>query len=179
MVESRRFRFWCRVRQVPLGGALALSVLGCALAVTLAAPPAPQFVWNLSDSAPRGLYRVGAGKVGIGDMVIARVPARWRGLSAVRRYLPANVPLVKRVAAGPGDMVCASGGWILINGRRVAERRAADGAGRRMPWWSGCVTLGGDALFLLMDRPESFDGRYFGPTRRGDIVGGARLLWRG
>jgi len=33
-------------------------------------------------------------------------------------------------------------------------------------------------MFLLMARsPASFDGRYFGPTSRSDIVGKATLLW--
>lgn len=47
-----------------------------------------------------------------------------------------------------------------------------------MPWWNGCALLGEDALFLLMDHPASFDGRYFGPTMRGRIVGKGRLIWR-
>ena len=110
-------------------------------------------------------------------MVIARVPAAWRRLAAVRRYLPTNVPLVKRVAAGAGDRVCASGRRVQVNGRPIVERRAVDGAGRPMRWWTGCVVLDEGALFLLMDSPDSFDGRYFGPTLRRDIVGGARLIW--
>lgn len=172
-------RFLVFVRRFPRTGALALSALSCALGVTIVAPPAPRLVWNVSASAPRGLYLVGdRDRAGVGDMVIARVPASWRRLAAVRRYLPANVPLVKRAAAGPGDRVCASGGDIVINGRRAAERWAADGAGRRLPWWTGCVVLREGAFLLLMDDPASFDGRYFGPTAGGDIIGKARLLWR-
>lgn len=167
-------------QRAPLAGSVALTVLGCALVATILAPPAPRLVWNVSDSAPRGLYLVdGPGGVGVGDMVIARVPALWRRLAAVRRYLPVNVPVVKRVAAGSGDTVCASGRWVLVNGRRIAERRMVDGLGRAMPGWTGCVALRESALFLLMDDPASFDGRYFGPTRHGDIIGRARLIWRG
>jgi type IV secretory pathway protease TraF len=88
-----------------------------------------------------------------------------------------NVPLVKRVAAAAGDEVCALGHEIFVNGRWIAERLAADGASRPMPLWSGCVRLRGRQLFLLMDAPASFDGRYFGVTEGGDIVGKARLLW--
>lgn len=157
----------------------ALAGLTGAIAVTLAFPPAPRLVWNVSESAPRGLYAVAPGvNVRRGDMVIARVPLPWRRLAAVRRYIPENVPLVKRVAAGPGDRVCAIGAEIRVNGRRVAVQRAVDGRGRAMPAWRGCVTLERGSLFLLMDAPESFDGRYFGPTSRSDIVGKARLLWR-
>lgn len=141
-------------------------------------PPLPRLVWNASASAPIGLYSVSPGvPADPGDMVIARVPQPWRDLAARRHYLPANVPLVKRVAAAAGDDVCALGQEIFINGRWIAERRVADAKGRQMPMWSGCVRLRGRLLFLLMDNPASFDGRYFGATGEADIVGRARLLW--
>ena len=166
-----------RVRRVR-ASAIAVAGLVAALGLTVAAPPLPRLVWNVSASAPRGLYAVSPGaSVRPGDMVIARVPMPWRRLAAARRYIPVNVPLVKRVAAGQGTRVCATGAEIRIDGRRVALRRAVDGRGRVMPRWDGCVTLGAGALFLLMDAPDSFDGRYFGPTARGDVIGRARFLW--
>lgn len=99
-------------------------------------------------------------------------------IAAQRRYIPANAPLVKRVAAAAGDEVCALGQQILINGKWLAGRRHADAEGRPMPWWNGCVRLRGRQLLLLMsDSPASFDGRYFGVTDGGLVVGKARLLW--
>ena len=149
------------------------------LAVTIALPPAPRLVWNASASAPIGLYGVMPGApVDAGDMVIAKVPDRWRMMAAKRRYIPANVPLVKRVAAVAGDEICALDSDIFINGAWAASRRIADARGRPMQWWSGCVRLRGRQLFLLMsDSPASFDGRYFGITDGGLVVGKARLLW--
>lgn len=159
--------------------AVALGLLGAGLAATIALPPRPRLVWNASASAAIGLYVVKpASTPAAGDMVIARVPEPYRIFAARRHYLPANVPLVKRVRAEPGDTVCAFGPTIFVNGRRIAQRRAADARGRVMPWWEGCATLRRGALLLLMDHPDSFDGRYFGPTERGDILGTARLLWR-
>jgi conjugative transfer signal peptidase TraF len=156
----------------------ALGALAIGLAATLAVPVHPLLVWNASASAPIGLYAVAApDELEARDMVIARAPERFRMLAARRRYLPANVPLVKRVAARPGDTVCASGPTIFVNRRVVARRMARDGFGRAMPWWTGCVTLRRGALFLLMDDAKSFDGRYFGPTDARDIVGKATLLW--
>src|SRR3546814_13805309 len=106
----------------------------------MAFPPAPRLVWNASASAPIGLYAVTPGApVGPGDMVIARVPDPWRMLAARRHYIPANVPLVKHVAAAAGDEVCALGQEVFINGRLVAERRAVDAGDRPMPSWSGGV----------------------------------------
>jgi len=148
------------------------------LLTSAAFPPTPHLVWNASASAPIGLYSVAPeGLAEPGDMVIARVPETFRRLAATRRYLPMNVPLVKRVAAAAGDEVCALEQEIFINGRWIAERRVTDGAGRAMPMWSGCVRLRGRQLFLLMDAAASFDGRYFGVTEGTDVVGKARLLW--
>jgi conjugative transfer signal peptidase TraF len=143
-----------------------------------ALPPAPRLVWNASASAPIGLYAVSPGAAtDPGAMVIARVPQPHRRLAATRRYLPMNVPLVKRVAGVAGDEVCAAGQQVRVNRRPVAERLRVDGKGRPMPTWSGCVRLRGPQRFLLMDTPASFDGRYFGVTEGSDIIGKARLLW--
>lgn len=157
-----------------------------ALVACIAAPVAASamwktpvlLVWNASASAPIGLYRVHAGgPIRRGDMVVAWTPEPARSLAARRHYLPANVPLVKRVAAAARDKVCAAGNAVSINGRRVALRRKSDPAGRPMPRWSGCRELRAGEYFLLMDSPLSFDGRYFGTTRRGDILGRAEPLW--
>ena len=150
---------------------LALAgLIGCAI-VPLAASslwnPPTLLVWNVSASAPIGLYRVHAGEpVRRGDMVVAWTPEPARSLAARRHYLPANVPLVKRVAAVAGDRVCAAGSRVSINGRRVATRQKSDAAGRPMPWWTGCRRLDQGEYLLLMDRADSFDGRYFGVTQR-------------
>jgi len=122
----------------------ALAVLIGAVGLTTVQPLRPMLVWNASASAPLGFYSVTAPHdLAVGDMVIARLPAAWRGLADARRYLPATVPLVKRVLAAPGDTVCALGQEIFLNGRRVAARRSADGAGRPMPWWTGCAVRRG------------------------------------
>lgn len=145
---------------------------------TLIVPSQPWLIWNVSESAPIGLYAVGSRHaLTAGDVVAAQVPRSWRTLAAMRRYIPANVPLIKRIAASPGDHVCTVGALLLVNGKAVAARRAQDGAGRRMPWWSGCRRLPRHAYLLLMDDGASFDGRYFGPTHTDDIVGEVELLW--
>lgn len=159
-------------------GALC-AALAAALAGTAAAPPTPRLVWNVSASAPTGLYVVTpSAEVEPGDMVVAWTPRPWRGLAARRHYLPANVPLVKRVVAVAGDEVCAKGEDISINGLPAVTRRVRDARGRILPWWEGCIRLRkGDAFLLMADAPASFDGRYFGVTSGSNIVGKARLLW--
>lgn len=172
-----------RRSSLPGSPAARSSVLlaGCALAglaATLLWPPPVLFVWNASASAPIGLYRVhGGDRIRRGDMVVAWAPPQARRLSANRHYLPANVPLVKRIAAVGGDRVCAAGRSVTVNGRRAASRRRLDPRGRPLPWWTGCRILGSGDTFLLGSSPQSFDGRYFGITRRTALVGRAVLLW--
>lgn len=157
----------------------ALAVLTSAvLAASLASPPRPLLVWNASASAPEGLYLVGSARgARPGDTVVAWSPPGARRLAAERHYLPANVPLVKRIAAAGGDRVCARGPLVRVNGGVAARRRPADGSGRELPWWSGCRRLAAGEFLLLIDSPDSFDGRYFGITHGTDLVGRARLLW--
>lgn len=160
-------------------GLAALAVILLVLA-SLIARPRPLLLWNVSESAPVGLYFVGGkGRLGRGDMAVMRMPAGFRLFAARRGYLPMNVPLVKRVAAAAGDVVCASGASVRVNGKLVARRLAVDALGRAMPGWSGCVHLVEDDYFFVMsDSPASFDGRYFGVSSAKDVVGEAVLLWR-
>lgn len=177
--ELRRHRCARRTSRRRVLAATASAAMATALIATLLWQPSPLLVWNASASSPIGLYHVEpVGDARPGDIVIAWPPADARELGARRRYLPRNVPLVKRVAAAAGDRVCAIGAAIFVNGRLATLRRAVDPSGRPMPWWTGCEEVRGGDLFLLTPgMPEAFDGRYFGMTRSGLIVGRARLLW--
>jgi conjugative transfer signal peptidase TraF len=157
-------------------------VFGVTMLSVLATPaslvPTPWLVWNASASAPIGFYWRVAGAPSRGDLVLARAPLWARRLAAERHYLPLNVPVVKRVAAVAGDVVCASGDAISIDGYVVAHRLVSDRMDRPLPQWEGCVALSAGEFFLLMaDVPDSFDGRYFGVTERRDIIGRLVPLW--
>lgn len=177
--ELRRHRRARRMGRMKIVAAAAGAAAATALLGTLLWPPRPLLVWNASASSPVGLYYVGSPEgVEPGDMVVAWPPDQARRLGAERRYLPANVPLVKRVAAAAGDRICAVGEAISVNGRVETRRRTRDGAGRPMPWWTGCEDLREGDLFLLTPSvPDSFDGRYFGTTRASEVIGSARLIW--
>ncbi|MFT4251969.1 MAG: S26 family signal peptidase [Caulobacter sp.] len=157
-----------------LSAAAILAVLGPAVV-----GPAPRLVWNASASAPVGLWRIDpTRRVLVGDTVLVEPPPAARKLAAERRYLPSNVPMLKRAAAVSGDVVCAIGDRVSVNDRLVAVRRLADRKGRPLPWWSGCERLPEGAVLLINPAPDSFDGRYFGPVGGAAIIGRARLLWR-
>lgn len=159
---------------------LCLVMVGAGLlGLTIICPPAPRLVWNASASVPVGLYLIHPGAPPIKQgFILAALPEPWRGFAARRQYLSENVPLLKRVAAIHGDLVCAFGPIITIDGAMVARRLRKDARGRMLPWWEGCHHLRGGELFLLArDQTGSFDGRYFGVTHRNTLIGTAQLLW--
>jgi len=167
----------CRRRQRP--GALALAGLGVAiLSLTPTERAIPWLVWNASASAPVGLYRVVAGPAERGDLVPVPPPADVTALAAERGYLPAGVPLIKRVAAVAGDHVCAVGSAVVLHAQTVVRRLDTDAAGRPLPRWSGCRRLADGEVFLLMaETTESFDSRYFGPVPSASVMGRLVPLW--
>jgi len=177
--EAQARRRGRRRRRVPCGRGLAIGLGVAALGLTIASPPRPRLVWNASASAPIGLYRIAPrAPVAEGDLVVAWLPPPARALAAQRRYLPSNVPAIKRVAAVAGARICAAGAMLTVDGRAVARRLAADRLGRPLPRWLGCRTLRADELLLLNPASRaSFDGRYFGVSRIADVVGTARPLW--
>jgi conjugative transfer signal peptidase TraF len=162
------------LRMVVAGAALA----GCALLVAPAIiDPAPRLLFNTTASAPVGFYWIDQRPPRLGDWVVVRPPAGLAQWMAQRGYLPANVPLLKRLAAAEGQTVCGRGGRLFIDGRLVAVARDQDRWGRPLRLFAGCRRLGDGEVFLLnADAPRSLDGRYFGPLPRATIVGRAAPL---
>ncbi|MDE2135737.1 MAG: conjugative transfer signal peptidase TraF [Alphaproteobacteria bacterium] len=157
-----------------------LSAIGIAiLAATATIPHTPVLVWNATASAPIGLYvRLPESTPKRGDLVLVRPPAAIAQFASRRGYLPANVPLIKRIIALSGDTICARDDSILLDGQPLVQRQTIDGQGRPLPHWSGCHTLGRHEVFLAMTHvSDSFDGRYFGAIPTANIVGRLVPLW--
>ena len=113
----------------------------------------------------------------VGTLVVAHIPSWAARLAAERDYLPITVPVIKRIAAGDGESVCERSGSLAIDGRVVARALSADSAGRPLPAWHGCRTLGRGDFLLLGDTWDSYDSRYFGPIPAGAVIGRAIPLW--
>jgi len=114
-----------------------------------------------------------------GDHILVCEPA-WLGPPAVGDAVIARVEdevLVKRVAAGPGDLIGMTGGRVLRNGALVAETVPTDlDTCDSFP----AVTLGADEYFLLGDnRRVSVDSREFGPVRAFQLLGRVVLRFHG
>lgn len=139
-------------------------------------------VYNPTDSVPRGWYRVGhidhVDVLQVGSIVLARLPAHASALAAQRGYLPAGVPILKRVGAVAPQSVCVREHVVRIDGIAVATVRTLDGSQRPLPVWQQCRALADNELFLLgVTHPASFDSRYFGPIATSAVVGIARPMW--
>jgi len=142
-------------------------------------PRSAVLVWNVTASAPIGLYRVmHAAHAQRGDLVLVWPPDWVQHFASERHYLPLHVPMVKRIAAVMGEHVCAWQNTISIDGKIAATRLSTDGVGRALPAWEGCHVLRADEVFLLMKNVKaSFDGRYFGVVSSSSILGRLLPLW--
>jgi conjugative transfer signal peptidase TraF len=159
---------------------LALTAAAAALvAATVGEKPVPLFVWNASESVPIGLYRVQpVGRLIVTDLVVAFPPEDLATRLAEGGYLPLGVPLIKRVVALPGQIVCREKLTVTVDGIEMGTARERDRRGRALPSWQGCRTLVQGEVFLMnWDEPASLDGRYFGPLPLSTIAGRAEPVW--
>ena len=158
-----------------------LTATGAALLlITLAmVHVAPRLVWNASASVPVGLYEIGsATPLEVTDLVAVNAPEPLAAFLADRGYLPRGVPLLKRIAALPGQTVCRSAADITVDGNTVGDALDRDRLGRTLPNWQGCHRLGANELFLMnIGVRDSLDGRYFGPLAVTTVMGRATPLY--
>ncbi len=153
--------------------------------------PLPRLTYNPSDSVAVGWYRVDpldhrASSLSpppplslhVGSIVLVPLPVEAAALAAQRGYLPARIPLLKRVGAVAPQEVCITGGSVRIDGVPSAAVLPADRWGRPLPSWQKCRRLRPGELFLLsVTNPASFDSRYFGPVSAAAVIGVARPVW--
>jgi conjugative transfer signal peptidase TraF len=133
---------------------------------------APQILINTTPSEPPGLYMKAGTAPARGRIVAFIAPAGAFPYADRRLSYLHRVPLLKAVAAGPGDLVCTLNGRLEIEGRARAPIAQSDRQGFALPHWSACRRLTADELFVFSDRvPNSFDSRYFGPVNRRAVLG--------
>lgn len=154
-------------------------MVAAATLATLAVPVSRYAIWNASASVPTGLYAIRRkASLHVGERVAIEPPTALRQILAARGYLPAGVPLIKRVAAVSGQRVCRFGHGVTIDGNFAGVARGRDHLGRPLTAWFGCRTLRFGELFVMNPAaPDSFDGRYFGVLRITDVIGRATPIW--
>ncbi|ABS65841.1 conjugal transfer protein precursor [Xanthobacter versatilis] len=153
------------------------SVMGVAAASFVPTPL--KLVWNVSASAPIGLYAIEpARRLEVTDLLAITPPAALDRFLVARGYVGAGVPLMKRVAALPGQEVCRTNRTITVDGVAYGEAVERDRMGRPLPVWRGCRRIAAGELFLMnFNVPDSLDGRYFGPLPASTVIGHAVPLY--
>jgi type IV secretory pathway protease TraF len=134
----------------------------------------PAIIYNPSNSVTSGFYVRTHDPLRPGAIVTVQAAAVAPDYAAARDYADRTDQFLKRVAATAGQVVCAQGAAISIDGVEAVERIERDSMGSPLPSWRGCRTLAADEVFLLGDTGDSFDGRYWGPISTDLITG----VWR-
>lgn len=165
-----------RARMVPL---LLAVIMSAGTLYPALRPAYPLIVYNPSPSVPRGWYAIREhSDYHVGSIVLVHLPPPFAELAAQRGYLSRNTPLLKRVAALAPQVVCMRNRSVTIDDSPVAIPRVEDVQHRPMPMASFCGALDVQQVFLLSsDHPDSFDGRYFGPVDRRQVIGIAEPMW--
>ena len=154
---------------------VAVSLLGIASVASFA----PKLIWNASASTPVGFYTIGdVGALDVTDLVAVDAPEPLATFLSDGGYLPRGVPLLKRVAAVPGQRVCRTGLVITVDGVPMGDALDRDRRGRLLPIWRGCQLVANGELFLMnWQVRDSLDGRYFGPLPATAVIGRATPLY--
>lgn len=140
-------------------------------------PGVSLLIWNKTESAPKGLYLWQSKAVSTGDWAILKGSSATGKWIATHGYIGEGWPIVKRIVASEGDVICRDNLIVTVNGIAIAEALETDFYGNELPSWTGCLRLNETQVFLINDHPHSLDGRYFGAESLADLSGSARLIW--
>lgn len=139
----------------------------------------PSWIWNVSESVPIGLYRLQpVDQLTVTELVTIRPPEPLETFLDLNGYLPVGVPMLKRILALPGQIVCRTGLVVTVDNIEVGQAKERDARGRPLPVWQGCRILLADEIFVMnWQSADSFDGRYFGPIPASTVIGRAIPVW--
>jgi conjugative transfer signal peptidase TraF len=146
---------------------------------------------NLTDSIPIGLYRMKAIKdvKNIKQAYVIFCPddkpvfqqARDRGYINHGLCPGGYGYLMKKVVATPGDQISVMASGVFVNQRLIpySKPKARDGVNRALPQWPAFnYQLKDDECMTMTSQSAwSFDSRYYGPVRLGQIKGVITPLW--
>lgn len=135
---------------------------------------------NLTDSIPRGLYRVVDRPPVRGSIVLVCLPTQASDLGRARGYIPSGscgdggAPVGKPIVAIQGDTVRVLNRGVVVNGTLLSNSAplARDSKGRPLPKVPMALhVLTADEIWLLSSHSaRSYDSRYFGAVARSRVV---------
>lgn len=101
-------------------------------------------LFNGSRSVPTGFYLRQARPPGLGDFVTVRAREVAPAYARARDFSRVGDRFIKRLAAVEGQVICAEGGSVSIDGRTVARRQMRDAVGRLLPTSALLTALNSD-----------------------------------
>jgi len=162
-------RCWSlRFTAAAIGSAILVSV--CLIGAWL--PAKLGYCLNITPSEPVGIYRQIGGGVERGALVLLNRP-RGSAASILGRYLPANIPLIKRVAAIAGDVVETSARGVSVNQILWPDSAPLthDQEGRSLrPYPFGVYRVPAGQIWVMSNHPRGLDSRYFGPVAELSVI---------
>lgn len=152
--------------------AIGCAILTGASVIGYRLPGLLGYCLNLTPSEPVGIYHLVAAGTERDALVWLKQPV---GPTAfiLHRYAPAYIPLIKRVAAIPGDVVQIATPGVRINGMLWTDSAPLDrdAEGRSLehyPFGSYRVLTG--QLWVMSSNPRGIDSRYFGPVAETSVI---------
>ncbi|NCT57014.1 MAG: conjugative transfer signal peptidase TraF [Legionella sp.] len=143
---------------------------------------------NITDSIPVGLYRItGINKLKNSFVIFCPDdrPAFKQGVD--RGYINLGLCpggygyLMKQVVAIKGDKVSVTSDGVFVNEQPISfsKPKLLDGMNRKLPEWRALnYQLKEDEIMTMTSQSSwSFDGRYYGPIRIGQIKGMITPVW--
>jgi conjugative transfer signal peptidase TraF len=157
--------------------ATSISVIGVVVASFVSMPV--KLLWNASASTPIGFYDLEpAHDLKVGDLVAVMPPQALAEFLVDRGYIGRDTPLLKRVAALPGQEVCRIGADVTVDAVPFGDALDRDRIGRDLPVWQGCRRIADRDIFVMNSSVhDSLDGRYFGPLPVDSVIGKATPLY--
>ncbi|HCD9498739.1 conjugative transfer signal peptidase TraF [Legionella pneumophila] len=143
---------------------------------------------NTTDSIPIGLYRMTADKNLKNAYVIFCPDDRAVFQQALKRgYINSGLCpdgygyLMKKVVATTGDKLTVNNKGVFVNDRLIpySQHQLKDALNRSLPQWQAKnYQLNDDEVMTMTDQNQwSFDGRYYGPIKSGQIKGMLTPIW--
>jgi conjugative transfer signal peptidase TraF len=156
---------------------IATAAIGCAVLTGIGLigyrlPTTLGYCLNLTPSEPVGTYRLVAGGAARGTLVWLKQPTGPRG-AVLHRYAPANILLIKRVAAVAGDVVQVEASGIRIGGTLWPDSTPLDRdvEGRSLNAYPfGTYRVHAGQIWVLSQHARGIDSRYFGPVAIGSVI---------
>lgn len=125
--------------------------------------------YQVTPSMPKGFYFIKpVQNIKHNDIVIFYPPPKALHFLSQNHLIPHSGLLMKYVFAVPGDKICKHNYAIWINSHYIAPVYQL----KNLPNKQFCRVLKNNEYLLMSTNVNrSFDGRYFGPVNKKDIIG--------